>query len=124
MSETESLVNRLRESKGVLAGILFTTMPDNVVRVSFRSKDSLNVSAIAKSLGGGGHSHAAGLKSTLPLQELKEKIVQAVAQALDPATRLKSCNYKQVLTFTLLSCGGAESPLAVRLEPVHHVKLI
>ena len=29
MSETESLVNRLRESKGVLAGILFTTMPDN-----------------------------------------------------------------------------------------------
>jgi bifunctional oligoribonuclease and PAP phosphatase NrnA len=83
MSETESLVNRLRESKGVLAGILFTTMPDNVVRVSFRSKDSLNVSAIAKSLGGGGHSHAAGLKSTLPLQELKERIVQAVSQALD-----------------------------------------
>jgi phosphoesterase RecJ-like protein len=83
MSEAESLVNRLRESKGVLAGILFTTMPDNVVRVSFRSKDSLNVSTIAKSLGGGGHSHAAGLKSTLPLQELKERIVQAVAQALD-----------------------------------------
>ncbi|MGO9117626.1 MAG: DHH family phosphoesterase [Desulfomonilaceae bacterium] len=83
MSETESLVNRLRESKGVLAGILFTTMPDNIVRVSFRSKDSLDVSAIAKSLGGGGHSYAAGLKSTLPLQELKERIVQAVAQALD-----------------------------------------
>ncbi len=83
MSETENLVNRLRESKGVLAGILFTTMPNNVIRVSFRSKDSLNVSAIAKPLGGGGHSHAAGLRSTLPLQELKEKIVQAVAQALD-----------------------------------------
>jgi len=83
MSETENLVNRLRESKGVLAGILFTTMPDNIVRVSFRSKDSLDVSAIAKSLGGGGHSHAAGLKSTLPLQELKAKIIQAVAEALD-----------------------------------------
>ena len=83
MSETENLVNRLRENKGVLAGILFTTLPDNVVRVSFRSKDSLNVSAIAKMLGGGGHSHAAGLRSTLPLHELKEKIVQAVAEALD-----------------------------------------
>ncbi len=87
MSETENLVNRLRENKGVLAGILFTTMPDNVVRVSFRSKDSLDVSAIAKSLGGGGHSHAAGLKSTLPLQELKEKIILAVADALDSQPR-------------------------------------
>jgi phosphoesterase RecJ-like protein len=83
MSESENLVNRLRENKGVLAGILFTTMPDNVVRVSFRSKDSLDVSAIAKSLGGGGHCYAAGLKSTLPLEELKGKIIQAVAEALD-----------------------------------------
>ena len=88
MSETENLVNRLRENKGVLAGILFTTMPDNVVRVSFRSKDSLDVSAIAKSLGGGGHSHAAGLKSTLPLHELKEKIILAVSEALDSHTSL------------------------------------
>ena len=83
MSETENLVNRLRENEGVLAGILFTIMQDNVVRVSFRSKDSLDVSAIAKSLGGGGHCYAAGLKSTLPLEELKEKIIQAVAEALD-----------------------------------------
>jgi phosphoesterase RecJ-like protein len=83
MSETENLVNRLRENKGVLAGILFTTMPDNAVRVSFRSKDSLDVSAIARSLGGGGHCYAAGLKSSLPLQKLKEKIVRAVAEALD-----------------------------------------
>ena len=88
MSETENLVNRLRENKGVLAGILFTTMPDNIVRVSFRSKDSLDVSAIAKSLGGGGHYYAAGLKSTLPLQELKERIIRAVAEALDSQTSL------------------------------------
>jgi phosphoesterase RecJ-like protein len=83
MSETENLVNRLRENKGVLAGILFTTMPDNVVRVSFRSKDSLDVSAIAKSLGGGGHRYAAGLTSTLPLEELKGRIIRAVTEALD-----------------------------------------
>jgi len=83
MSETENLVNRLRENQGVMAGILFTQMSDKLIRVSFRSKDSLDVSSIAKALGGGGHRHAAGLRSTLPLQELKDRIIQAVAQALD-----------------------------------------
>ena len=83
MSETENLVNRLRENQGVMAGILFTQMSNKLIRVSFRSKDSLDVSSIAKALGGGGHRHAAGLRSTLPLQELKDRIIQAVAQALD-----------------------------------------
>jgi phosphoesterase RecJ-like protein len=81
MADTENLVNRLRESRGVRAGILFTKMSDDLVRVSFRSKD-LDVAAIAKSLGGGGHRYAAGLKTTMPLPELKRRIVQAIEQAI------------------------------------------
>jgi phosphoesterase RecJ-like protein len=82
LSEGENLVNRLRESRGVEAGVLMTQTAGDVTRVSLRSKDRLDVSAIAKSLGGGGHRHAAGLRSTLPFPELKEKIISAVEKAL------------------------------------------
>jgi phosphoesterase RecJ-like protein len=83
LSEGENLVNRLRESRGVEAGVLMTQTNGDVTRVSFRSKDRLDVSLIAKSLGGGGHRHAAGLKSTTPLPELKQRIVRAIEDALD-----------------------------------------
>ena len=82
MSESENLVNRLRECKGVEVGALITEMPDKVIRMSFRSKGAVDVSAVAKSIGGGGHRHAAGARSTLPLPELKRKIVQAIQSAL------------------------------------------
>jgi len=82
MSETENLVNRLRECKGVEVGVLITEMPDKVIRMSFRSKGNLDISAVAKSIGGGGHRHAAGARSNLPLPEAKEKIIQAIQTAL------------------------------------------
>lgn len=82
MSESENLVNRLRECRGVEVGLMITEMPDKVIRMSFRSKGAVDVSEVAKSMGGGGHRQAAGAKSTLPLPELKEKIIQAVAAVL------------------------------------------
>jgi phosphoesterase RecJ-like protein len=81
MSDTENLVNRLRESRGVQAGVLITQMSDNLLRVSLRSKN-LDVATIAKSLGGGGHKHAAGVKTRMPLAELKDAIVQAINSSI------------------------------------------
>jgi phosphoesterase RecJ-like protein len=85
MSDAENLVNRLREYQGVQAAILITDMEDGLVRVSLRSKDALDVSAIAQSLGGGGHKYAAGIKSKLPVSELKERLVRAVGEAFELA---------------------------------------
>lgn len=81
-SDSENMVNRLREIRGVETGILITGMPEGVFRVSFRSKGGVDVAAIAVLLGGGGHRNAAGLRTTLPLEELKETIVNATARAL------------------------------------------
>jgi phosphoesterase RecJ-like protein len=82
MYESENLVNRLRECQGVEVGVLITQMPDQAIRISFRSKGAIDVSSVAQSIGGGGHRRAAGAKSTLPLPELKEKIIQSIATAL------------------------------------------
>jgi bifunctional oligoribonuclease and PAP phosphatase NrnA len=83
MSESENLVNRLRETQGAVAGVLFTQISKESTRVSFRSKDELDVAAVAASFGGGGHRRAAGLKSAIPFAELKSRIVETIKAALD-----------------------------------------
>lgn len=81
-SEGENLVNLLRQCKGVEVGILLTEMSSSLVRVSLRSKGRVDVSRVAASMGGGGHRHAAGLKSSLPVDEIKQRLVEATASAL------------------------------------------
>ncbi|MFH1116207.1 MAG: bifunctional oligoribonuclease/PAP phosphatase NrnA [Pseudomonadota bacterium] len=82
MSESEDLVNRLREISGVEVGVLLTQVSEEVCRASLRSKGRLDVADIAARLGGGGHKNAAGVRSTLPLEELTERIVHSVTDAL------------------------------------------
>jgi bifunctional oligoribonuclease and PAP phosphatase NrnA len=82
MADSENLVNRLRESSGVEVGVLLTNMSEELTRVSLRSKDQVDVSKIAASFGGGGHCRAAGIKSALPLADLKLRIIAAVREAL------------------------------------------
>jgi bifunctional oligoribonuclease and PAP phosphatase NrnA len=81
-SDSENLVNRLREVRGVEVAVLMTQLADGAIRVSFRSKNHVDVGSIAESFGGGGHHRAAGLRSTLPFNDLKEEIVSAIAKAL------------------------------------------
>lgn len=83
MSEAENLVNRLRENQGIEVGILFIGLPSGAYRVSFRSKGRVDVSSVAKTLGGGGHRGAAGLRSELPFEELKSRIIELVGRALE-----------------------------------------
>jgi len=81
-SEGENLVNRLRQFRGVEVALLITKMSEKLVRVSFRSKGVIDVSLIAAGLGGGGHRRAAGLKSSLPVSEVKQRILAAVEAAV------------------------------------------
>jgi len=81
-SDGENLVDRLRESRGVEVGILMTQVSEDVCRVSFRSKGLVDIAKIAASFGGGGHRSAAGLRSLVPLAELKQQIVAAIAKKI------------------------------------------
>ncbi len=58
-------------------------MDDGLIRVSLRSKGNIDVARIAKSLGGGGHRAAAGIKSRLPLAQLRGEIIECVRHGLD-----------------------------------------
>ena len=83
MSEGESLVNRLRETRGVEVGGLITKLSENLYKVSLRSKGFVNVATVASALGGGGHSRAAGLKVSMSREEIRERLIKLIDASLN-----------------------------------------
>ena len=81
-ADSEGLVNYPRSLAGVEVGILFMEQPRGGVKVSFRSRDAVDVACLAERFGGGGHRVASGAVIDAPLKEAKDCVLQAVAQAL------------------------------------------
>ncbi|HOV78724.1 MAG TPA: bifunctional oligoribonuclease/PAP phosphatase NrnA [Bacillota bacterium] len=79
---TEGLVNYARSIRGVLVGLLFHEISENKYKISFRSKEPLDVNKIAAVFGGGGHSKAAGCVLQGDLREIQEKVVAAALSAI------------------------------------------
>ena len=85
LDETENLVNEALRMGVVDTALLLVELPDTI-RVSLRSRDAIDVAAVAGEFGGGGHRRAAGLRAEMDLDVLKDKLVAACGQAL-PAAR-------------------------------------
>jgi len=85
-AETEGIVNYVRGVRGAEVGILFREMDTGRIRVSLRSRESVNVAEIAQEFGGGGHRMASGCTLNLPLPEAETALVQAAQSALSPLT--------------------------------------
>ncbi|KEO82977.1 DHH family phosphoesterase [Tumebacillus flagellatus] len=80
--DVEGLVNYPRNVEGVEVGILLREAAPGKVKVSFRSKYVVDVGAIALELGGGGHARASGCTVDGTLEEVKERVLARVAQAI------------------------------------------
>ncbi|NOX45013.1 MAG: bifunctional oligoribonuclease/PAP phosphatase NrnA [Caldiserica bacterium] len=81
--ETEGFVGEIRALHGVEVAILFTEWPEGEVHVSLRSKNYVDVSRVARALGGGGHPRAAGCTLHVPrLQDAVTTVVEAARAAL------------------------------------------
>jgi phosphoesterase RecJ-like protein len=68
--------------EGVEVGILVTEKETGKFRISLRSSGRINVSAIAENFGGGGHIQAAGCSIDGRLEEVRIKLLKAVADAM------------------------------------------
>lgn len=78
---TEGIVNYARSVKGVEVGILFHELPGGRCKISFRSKEAVDVNQLALLFGGGGHSRAAGCEIAGKLQEIENEVVAAAVEA-------------------------------------------
>ena len=81
MAEAESVVDILKNLKGVEVACIMKDMETDLQKVSLRSKSYYNVARLAQSFGGGGHIQAAGCSLTASneqayvlLKEALEKI--------------------------------------------------
>ena len=82
-SESDGFVDFTLFNRGVTIGLFFKEVNEYTTKVSLRSKNGINVSAIASLFGGGGHFNAAGCQLDLPLDKAKEKMLQTVIEVLN-----------------------------------------
>jgi len=82
-SDTEGLIDHPRSIAGVEAVALLRQVDQNQFKVSLRSRGEVDVERIARRNGGGGHRNAAGFLAQGPLEELRQKVVTELEEALD-----------------------------------------
>jgi phosphoesterase RecJ-like protein len=83
--DTEGLINLPLTVKEIVAVVFFKEDGPGDWRVSLRSKGEIDVNAIAKTYGGGGHKNASGCSAQGTLAELNEQFTRKLTEAIDGA---------------------------------------
>ena len=84
-AEFEGIASLTLQVEGVEVGVTVKQREENVYKISMRSSNYVDVSALCQKFGGGGHIKAAGCQINGTLDEVKKKIVNAVNQAIEEA---------------------------------------
>jgi phosphoesterase RecJ-like protein len=81
-SDTEDLIQELYRLGGVIVAALLVELPNQLVKVSLRSRCALDVNAVAKGWGGGGHRPAAGARRRGSLPDVRREVIERLSQEL------------------------------------------
>lgn len=84
--DTEEIVNIPRSIAGVEVVVFLKQNEPGIVRVSFRSRGTFDVRAVAAGFGGGGHHNAAGCTISGDLEDAERRVTTALADALGSGT--------------------------------------
>lgn len=76
MAESDGLVDFSLFANGVVVGALLKAHDETQTRVSLRSRDGINVAAIAALFGGGGHFNASGCTMPMNLIDAKSELLR------------------------------------------------
>jgi phosphoesterase RecJ-like protein len=87
--DTEGLINLPLTVKEIESVLFFKQNEGDDFRISMRSKGDVDIAAVAREFGGGGHKNAAGCSATGPVEILQRTFVGKIQQAIDgrPADR-------------------------------------
>ncbi len=80
--EFEGLASLPMQIEGVVVGVTIKEKEEGKFKISMRSTEEADVSAICGKLGGGGHARAAGCSVEGTLEQVKMKALSAIASAL------------------------------------------
>ncbi len=82
-SDTEGIASIPRQIEGVVIGITVKERSSGIYRISVRTSDGADASAVCSVLGGGGHKAAAGCSIEGTLESATETIVAAAEKELE-----------------------------------------
>jgi bifunctional oligoribonuclease and PAP phosphatase NrnA len=85
LEDTEGIINFPLSVKDVQAVAFFKEIAPGEWRISMRSKGAIDVGAIARQYGGGGHVNASGCSADGDLAALQKKFLERLVQATDHA---------------------------------------
>jgi len=80
--DTEGLINLPLTVKEILAVVFFKQVEGDEYRVSMRSKGDIDIGAVAKEFGGGGHKNAAGCTVTGAIDALQKIFIEKIETAI------------------------------------------
>ena len=81
--DTEGLINLPLTVREIQAVVFFKQVGPDDWRVSMRSKGDVNINAVAKEFGGGGHKNASGCSASGSLEHLKRVFQQKITEQMD-----------------------------------------
>ena len=80
--ETENFVSEPMRLADVEISVILIAMPSGQTRVSLRSRGAVDVAALAKRFGGGGHAAAAGFTDEEAIPAAKARLIASCEEAL------------------------------------------
>lgn len=78
ISDIDSVINTFRDTDKIKISVLIKQQTEKEYKVSFRSKGNIDVGAIAKNLGGGGHKNAAATRIFEDFETVLNKIKEEI----------------------------------------------
>lgn len=85
--DSEGIIDQVRTLEAAEVSILFKEPEPGTTKVSMRSKGRMDVNALARRFGGGGHTRAAGLTMKAPLETVIQKVLAAARDMASAAAR-------------------------------------
>ncbi|HEX7089844.1 MAG TPA: bifunctional oligoribonuclease/PAP phosphatase NrnA [Longimicrobiales bacterium] len=80
--DLDGIVEHARSIEGTEVALLFRELADGATKVSFRSAGDVDVNALARRFGGGGHVKAAGALIPAPLERVRAEVLEATREAV------------------------------------------
>ena len=90
LEDPDNVVEIALSIRGVSAAALLMETTEGKIRVSLRSRQNVNVAAIAESFGGGGHEKAAGFRMIGTLESVRERLLPVLETAVRAGEQIKA----------------------------------
>ncbi len=88
--DMEGIIDTIRKCKDVKVAVLFKEAIKDEIRISFRSKDGIDVKSIAVKFGGGGHLPASGCTVKGNLREVIKKVIKTVHETIGNTSEINN----------------------------------